>query len=345
MKEPTMKIAFVYQWSVSNARALEREFAHMRELGTDITGLDVGLILGYKLTVSDLDFQYCLRNPQVTTGLERLREASRGFQVIIIYGTLQIPPDFIRKAWGDRFVIYWATDDPVNSTVATLPYLGVSDHVFSQTPRYLDSMPMSDWLQAMGAKSASYMPIGYFEDWKRGHSNQEILAWPKDIDISFVGSPSWRKDMLLEAKKVFGSRLKIFSRDWSPWRHFAYDALKKGVFHIVSKSGDESEVYFRSRLSINSNACSGPSTSRTFHIPICGALQLCDFPDGLADIFELHRHVIPYEFINANSLCEAIESTLAQPAMLEERRVASFWYVNENYRFADCLSRALSKLI
>ena len=340
-----MKIAFVYQWSAANARALERELAHMRELGTDITGLDLGQLLGYKLGVSDLDFQYCLRNPQVTGGLARLREASQSFQVIVIYGTLQIPPDFIRQAWSDRFVIYWATDDPVNSTVATLPYLSVADHVFSQTPRYLDSVPMPQWLLAMGAKSASYMPIGYFEDWKRGRSNQEILDHPKDIDISFVGSPSWRKDMLLDAKKVFGRKLKIFSRDWPFWRHVAYDALQKGVFHIVSRSNDESEVYFRSRLSINSNACSGPSTSRTFHIPICGALQLCDFPDGLSDIFELHRHVLPYDFVNAESLCQAIESALAQPARLEEQRVAGFWHVQQHYRFANLLSRRLSEVI
>ncbi len=339
-----MKIAFAYQWNASNARALERELAHMREGGMDITGFDLSPLLGYKFSVSDLDFQYCLRNAQVMAGLARLREATAGFQMIVIYGSLQIPPDFIRQHWSKCFVIYWATDDPVNSTVATLPYVGVANHVFSQTPRYMDSMPMPQWLLAMGARSASYMPAGYFEDWKRGRSNDDILAHPKDIDISFVGSPSWRKDMLLQAKKAFGRRLKIFSRDWSPWRHFAYDALKKGVVHVVSRAEDESQVYFRSRLSINSNACSGPSTSRTFHIPICGALQLCDFPDGLAQIFKLHQHVIPYEFINADSLCNAIDTALANPALMEEQRVAGFWHVQKNYRFADLLSRRLLEL-
>ncbi len=340
-----MKIAFVYQWSASNARALERELEHMRSLGTDITGLNVGPLLGYKFGVSDLDFQYCLRNPQVTEGLARVRDACQGFQVIVIYGTLQIPPDFIRQAWDDRFVIYWATDDPVNSTVATLPYLGVADHVFSQTPHYLDSIPMPQWLQSMGAKSASYMPAGYFEDWKRGLSDQEILGHTKDIEISFVGSPSWRKEMLLDAKRAFGSRLMIFSRDWSPWRHFAYDAIKKGVFHIVKNAVDESSIYFRSKLSINSNACSGPSTSRTFHIPICGALQLCDFPDGLAEIFDLNEHVVPYDFISSTSLCEAIERTLSSEARLEECRIAGFWHVQKNFRFAQLLSKRLTQVV
>ena len=112
-----MKIAFVYQLGASNASALERKLAYMRSLGTDITGLNVGPLLGYKFGVSDLDFQYCLCTPQVIESLARLREASQGFQVIVIYGTLQIPSDFIRQAWGDRFVIYWATDDSGTSQV------------------------------------------------------------------------------------------------------------------------------------------------------------------------------------------------------------------------------------
>jgi hypothetical protein len=279
------------------------------------------------------------------SGLQRLAEICGRYAAVVIYGTLQIPPDFIRRCLAGKVVIYWATDDPVNSTVATLPYLNVSQHVFSQSPCYLDGMPMASWLRAMGARSARFVPLGYLQDWMRGRSPEAILHSKRDIPISFVGSPSWRKHMLLKAKRHFGRRLRIYSRDWSPVRHFAYDALKGGVIHVVRNAKDESEVYFRSKISINSNACSGPSTSRTFHIPICGALQACDFPTGLAEIFDVPRQVLPYEYIDADSLCSVIDGALSNESLLDQMRVEAFWHVLKNYRFGDLFRRKLEEVL
>lgn len=340
-----MKIGFVYSWQPANARALELELKRLRELGLDISGVDVNSILGYSMSQSEQDFQYCLRNSTVMAGFQRLQEATSQFSAVVIYGSLLIHPDFVRTRWKDKFVIYWSTDDPVSSVIHTLPYIGIADHVFCQTPHYADGTAMEDWLVEMGAKSTSYAPLGYFGAWMRGKSPQEILERKRDIEISFVGSPSWRKWMLLTLKRRYGKRLRIYSRDWSPLRHFAYDLIKGRVAHVVRPAVDESEVYFRSLLSINSNACSGPSTSRTFHIPICGALQLCDFPAGLEKIFELDEQVVPYEFVNVNSLIAAIENVLADPRRLNEMRRSGFWHVHDHYRFGDLLQKRLKEVL
>jgi hypothetical protein len=339
------KIGFLYQWHSANARGLELEFEYMRSQGFPIEGVPLSGILRYKYSVSDLDFRYCAGDPVVMSGLERLGQACKAFSVIVIYGTLQIPPDFIRKALSDKIVVYWATDDPVNSTIATLPYVHVANHVFSQSPRYLEGMSMPEWLLRMGARSARFSPLGYLHDWLRGQDPAQILDAKRDIPISFVGSPSWRKHMLLDAKRHFGSRLRIYSRDWSPWGHFAYDLIKGGVLHVVGNAKDESQVYFRSRISINSNACSGPSTSRTFHIPVCGAAQACDFPIGLADIFDVAQHVLPYEYIDSESLCSVIDNALTNEKALDEMRIEAFWYVLKNYRFGDIFRRSLEEVL
>jgi len=341
----TGKVGFLYQWHSANARGLEQEFQYMRDRGFQIEGVPLTNILQYKYSVSDLDFMYCARDPGVMSGLDRLADICGRYSTVVIYGTLQIPPDFIRTRLADKVTIYWATDDPVNSTVATLPYINVAQHMFSQSPRYLDGMPMADWLRAMGARSARFVPLGYLQDWMRGRSPEETLQSRRDIPVSFVGSPSWRKHMLLKAKRHFGRKLQIYSRDWPASRHFAYDVLKGGVIHIVRNAKDESEIYFRSRISINSNACSGPSTSRTFHIPVCGALQACDFPVGLADIFDVPRQVLPYEYINADSLCSVIDSALSNDRLFEQMRVEGFWHVLKNYRFGDLFRRKLEEVL
>ena len=338
-----MKIGFLYQFH--DVAGMEREFSHMRENGTPIHGIQVSRVLSYNMDVGQLDFQYCMKNPQVRQGLERLKDACADFDVIISYGTLQIHPDFIAREFADKPFIFWCGDDPISSVIHTLPYLGVADHVFCQSPCYLDGEPMVDWLRKMGARKATYVPQGYFESWKRGLSNDGILSHARDIEISFVGSPAWRRDLLLGVKRRYGARLKIYSNSWHSLRSVAYDALKGGVLQVVRPAKDESEIYFRSWLSINSNGGSGPSTARTFHVPICGALELCDFPEGLKYIFDLDRHVLPYEFLSVSSLCSAIDYALSNKAELDERRRAGFWHVNDNYRFAHVLAKTLKKIL
>jgi hypothetical protein len=78
---------------------------------------------------------------------------------------------------------------------------------------------------------------------------------------------------------------------------------------------------------------------------VCGAVQACDFPVGLADLFDLERHVLPYNYLDGDDLCAVVDRALSDPRRLEETRIESFWHVLKNYRFGDVFRKNLEEVL
>jgi len=338
-------LSFLFIFENKHPAFLEDELRECRTKGLNITGLNLSDHLNGIDLVRHLEFLYCAKNEQVMRSYDYIKEVCGRYDVVIIYGTLKLTPRFIKEGLFTSQIIYWATDDPVSTSFATLPFIHVSDYVFTQTPLMAEDASLVTYLQSLTSVPIFYQPFGYLNGWKNNKLDREILDHKRDIPISFVGSPSWRKDLLLDCKKKFGKRLHIYSRDWNFLRHLYYDFIKNGVFHYVPSAKNESEIYMRSDISINSNAYGGPSTSRTFHLPVCGALQVCDFEDGLKECFEINKHVFSYKNLDSADLISKLDDLLS--SSIKERmelRRESYLHVTQNFRFSSLLSERLGKI-
>ncbi|MDB9812008.1 glycosyltransferase [bacterium] len=337
-------IGFLYEHPGS--QFLEDELALVRETGLNVEGVNLKRFLNDIDLVKNLEFLYCAKDKKVMKDYLEITTLCKEFQIVVIYGTLKLTPRYIKDFFEERTVIFWATDDPVSTSFATLPYACVSDIILTQTPLLNEEESFTKYLSEILGKHVYYQPFGYLDGWRNGKSDKDILNSRKEIDVSFVGSPSWRKDMLLDCKRYFGRRMKIYSKDWSFLRHLHYDFIKHGVLHRVPKAVNESEIYFKSLLSINSNAYGGPSTSRTFHLPICGAIQACDFRDGLALSFDVDKHLVAYKNLDSNDLISKLDKVLSSSKSEQtDMRDSAYFHVKNNYRFSQLIEKRLKNLL
>jgi len=341
MKNSIKKIAFAYEFI--HPKAISDELKCMGSYGIDMSGFNLHEYFS-NWSFSQFEFLYAQKNKELYQAVDRLKRDLVDFDTIIIYSTRYLTPRLVFENLRDKNIIFWATDDPVSSTVSTAPYLLVSDLVLTQTPLLDDSRSHPDFLTELSGVPSMYHQLGYMQGWLDGISEERIIQGKRHIDISFVGSPAWRKDLLLSCKKVFGKRLKIYSRDWSFLRHMYYDFIKNGVFHYVPKAINESEIYTNSKLSLNISALGGPSQSRTWHIPICGATQLCDHEIGLKNIFTEENTVVPYQYMDESDLITKIDWLLSNEKAAREIGVNGYFYTKNNLRFSKLLAEKINVL-
>lgn len=339
-----LNIGFLYEHP--DSQFLEDELAIVRENGLNVKGINLKNFLNDIDLVKNLEFLYCAKDNKVMKDYLELTTLCKEFQIIVIYGTLKLTPRYLKEFFEEQTVIYWATDDPVSTSFATLPYVCVSDAILTQTPLLNEKESFVKYLSEISKKPVYYQPFGYLDGWRNGLSDNDVLNFRKEIDVSFVGSPSWRKELLLDCKKYFGQRMKIYSKDWHFLRHLCYDFVKHGVLHRVPKAVNESEIYYKSLLSINSNAYGGPSTSRTFHLPICGAIQACDFRDGLSLSFDVDKHMVTYKNLDSDDLISKLEKVLSSSKSEQaDMRASAYFHVKNNYRFSQLLEKRLKNIL
>jgi len=335
MKNFIKKIAFVYNYS--DPEAIENEIADIKRYDLDIDSFNLSKYFS-KWSFIEFELKYSFNDYEVFQQVQSLRKDLDNFDTIIIYGTLHMFPRLIFEQFNDKNIIYWASDDPIATTAKTLPYAMASDIVLTQTPLLNETQSHAKFLTNLTGKPVLYHQFGYLENWLSGISEEKIIYGDRNIDISFLGAPAWRKDLLLSCKRVFGRRLKIYSNDWNFLRHYFYDLLKHGVSHYVPKARNASDVYVNSKMSINISPLGGPSAIRTWHVPICGAAMLCDHENGLKEIFKEDNLVVPFKFMNDEDLISKIDWLLTNENKAKEIGINGYFYTKNNLRFSKLLA-------
>lgn len=339
MKNSIKKIAFLYEFI--HPKAIAEEIENVRSYDLDIKGFNLHNYFA-KWSFVQFEFLYSFKDKDLYRAVEDLKRDLSEFDTIIIYGTLYLTPRLVFENLRDKNIIFWATDDPVSSTISTAPYLTVADLVLTQSPMLDETRSHPEYITEWSGVPCLYQQLGYLPAWLEGISEERIIHGKRNIDVSFVGSPAWRKDLLLACKKRFGRRFKIYSRDWNFLKHLYYDFIKNGVFHYVPRAQNESEVYVRSKSSIHISCLGGPSSSRIWHVPICGATLLSDQKLGLKQIFTEQDTVVPFEFMSEDDLISKIDWTLSNEKEAREIGINGYFYTKNHLRFSKLLAEKIN---
>jgi glycosyltransferase involved in cell wall biosynthesis len=164
--------------------------------------------------------------------------------------------------------------------------------VFILSPAYDYFFVMDEYsvsvLREQGIKSAHYLAYG-----TRLTPAQVSNTYERIYDVSFVGTP------IPIREKIFGILNDFNLNLWGPtmWEKTALKKFYRGRAY----GADLDNIYQRSKIVINTNApyekTTGPNL-RNFEAMGNGALLICDFKPGLAELLTENKELIFYRDIN-----------------------------------------------
>ncbi len=231
--------------------------------------------------------------------------------------------------WLKRLSIYKVlrtSDGPLAAYDRDIPYLHAYDHVLYHSPAHSRDLSMAEKLEYCGVRRYDFWPLAVWEaSFDRSKSEDELLAYERDIDVIFIGTlvPD-KMPLLAKVKKAFGSRAYFAGRN--PWKYNAYfNARYRFPGWVSSVSFDDYvRLYQRSRIGINvhNRGAYTVGSFRLFDLPANGVMQLSDGGEYLNAFFDLGREIVSYE--DADDLIRKIRYYLAHDDERREIAAAGF---------------------
>jgi spore maturation protein CgeB len=191
--------------------------------------------------------------------------------------------------------ICWWLNDPIQ-TQRSLAIAGFYDFYFTNARGNL-----KDYRQA-GLKNVFYLPVGCYPA-----VHKKLLDTKKKYEVGFAGD--WdplREQILSELAQKFNIAI------WGPWKEkLAKNSILQGC---IRKNGfftpeEMTRMFNESHIVLNIHKWFGKFTfglnPRVFEAPGCGAFQLCDWKEELAEHYHPEKDLVVY-----NSLEELKEKML-----------------------------------
>jgi spore maturation protein CgeB len=356
-----MKI--LYSWGHGNKREkslIEAEIKRWLNAGYDITPINDRDELGIDnpWAPDELDRLYRNKDNRLLKLYNKVRMLAKAHDVFIVnYGNVY-HPEFVKslKDTGIYSVIY-SGDDPESSDFCSKPYVYAFDHAFAFGINFNENTKITEKFLEWGVKRADWWPYGAREDmYNSSLTEDDIYNKRRDIDLIFVGTPWLKLERIAKLKRAF-PQMKIYGqRYWKTMMGNGINALRRGKFpneafkamvaglwRIKELPANELvPLYQRCEIGINMHLSFGPSNVRTYQLPANGAMQICDCPEGLGEVFEVGKEVITY-----HSIEEAIELIRYYLDHEEERRkiaAAGFKRVMKDYKAITTFSNAIEKM-
>jgi spore maturation protein CgeB len=198
-------------------------------------------------------------------------------------------------------------------------------------------------LQALGAKHFHHLPTGCNPRIHQRLPDRSALSPGFSADISFVGSPYPNRIALFQDLPQFD--LALWGPGWS--QISALKPLSRGDDGWIS-STDECKILNSTKIALNVHSSLFPGdlieqndflNPRVFTIAACGAFQLVDESQPLAEVFEIGSELAVYR--DLASLKEQLRCYLGHPAERDkmsqkayERALAEHTY---GHRIAEML--------
>jgi len=242
-----------------------------------------------------LDKCWKLGDKELLKMYEALAKKSEDFDVFLNWNGINIHPEFIKSL--PTFNIYACFDDPESSEILSKPVAAAYD--LSMIGNVAEIETYKSW----GVKNVEFWPLGFMStDYDPSLTEEKILSGERDQDITLLCERKYVPDRI--------KRLDQFAAAFPSGNYFG--AGWPGGF-----LNDEKRIplYLRTKIGPNFHNSSGPINFRTYTLPACGVMQVCDNKSHLGKIFELDKEVIGFD-----SVSEAIEKTKYYLANDEERR-------------------------
>ena len=198
---------------------------------------------------------------------------------------------------------FWTGDDPEGSAVTSKPFVRHYDHAFCGGVFFDATTRVATRFLEWGARRATFIPLaaapGKYES--PGAAGEDRYYRDRDIDVIFVGAPYIQKaGRLLRLKGRFGDRMFMGGHRWNGsglgLRGLAIRAAAMAYGVRMAAISDDvlRGLYRRSKVGFNCHLSYGPSNLRLYELPMNGVLQVCDCPDGVAELYAPEHEVVTY---------------------------------------------------
>lgn len=244
----------------------------------------------YKLGMKSLEKSY---NNRYYERLIALADEHRDAVLLFLGGWLETPKLLERLAGHRRVLIMWDSVRRGGSAEwqATLPFYD---------ERYAFEYDDIAYTREKFGIAMKYLPLGYDD---RYFYPQAVA---RDIDVTFIGSPSQERLQLMEAVArhvaSLGKRLYVAGRwyDTRFWKKRAfrrrYPYLFQAVDNRILTQEQTAAVYRRSKIVLNSNTPGHKSISpRTLEIMATGTMQLMNEGQEPHGLIDLERDLVTYQ--------------------------------------------------
>jgi len=333
-----MKILYSWGHRREWAASIETCVAEWRKAGYKVTSLDNYAHAGITASPKpdELDAMYRQRHLGLMRLYRLVERFANEYDVLISHDSIY-HPEFLASLKGRIYRVLYSSDDPDSSEFCSKPYVSSFDHCFASSVRFDSATTVTQKFLEWGATRADWWPYGARPDsYDPSLTEDQIRREVRRRPLIFVGAASTRVDRILQVRKHFGRRFKVYG-NWG--RLFP---LKHGMWVRPVRVDRVARLYRNIKIGFNLHLTFGPCNMRLYELPANGVMQVCDCADGLGEVFEIGKEVVAYGSIE--EAIEKIEYYLAHEEERIEIAVNGFRRVMRDYTRVKTFAGAVEKI-
>ena len=260
------------------------EIAHAQQTGFKVEGFCLTLDPpGPCLRFKDLDKLWRRGDRTLLNMYERLEERLADFDVLINAPGINLHPKFVERL--SAFTVFQCFDDPESSRHLSKPVAASYD--LSLVGNIAEVEAYRSW----GVQHAEWTPLGLMSQMHDPTlTEDQILNGERDIDLFML------IDRLSKPRRARMDQMQAAFPD----AHFYGKGWPRGFLPWEQQV----DYLCRTKIGPNFHNSTGPINLRTFYLPACGVMQICDNKSHLGRIFELGREAIGFDTVEeCTDLC------------------------------------------
>lgn len=289
-------------------------------------------------TAESVDQMYRERYPPYMRFVRDFVDKFKDADLVVLATYNPIHPEILYNELSKPIKVLGFIDEPRSTYIRGIPYLWAFDAAFYITPSFNENALFEDALKHWGCEQSYWLP----QVPPIAKESEPGSLWPltgprlqavrqgdrffreRDIDLIYVGQHYGPKvNRLIQLKKSFGSRFKIYGR-WPLAGYSGAARLLKGKPPLWSRvrsisDPEKTDLYYRTKIGFNMHLSNIPRETgnmRMYEVPAHGMMLLCDKAGLNAHerIFEPDKEAIFYDSIE-----DAIEKIMYYLKHDEER--------------------------
>jgi spore maturation protein CgeB len=285
-----------YQYPVDVASTIEIWLNRLRSAGFEVESFPLTINPpGPPYWWKQLDRCWKIGDKGLLNMYENLAKKAEDFDVFLNWNGINIHPEFIQSL--PTFNIYSCFDDPEASEFLSKPVAAAYDLCM------IGNIAEVETYKKWGVKNVKFWPLGFLStDFDDSLTEEKILYGNRTNDITLLCERKFIPDRI--------KRLDQFANAFPKGNYFG-----AGWPNGFLEENQRIPLYLNTKIGPNFHNSTGPINFRTYTLPACGVMQICDNKSHLGQIFELDKEVVGFDTVT-----EAIEKTRYYLAHDEERR-------------------------
>ncbi len=285
-----------YNYPVDVAQTVNKWLSRLRLAGFEVESYPLTINPpGPPLWWRQLDRCWKLGDKDLLKSYENLAKKAEDFDVFLNWNGINLHPEFVQSL--PTFNIYSCFDDPEASEFLSKPVAAAYDLCM------VGNIAEVETYKKWGVKNVKFWPLGFLStDFDPTLTEEQILNGERTNDLALLCERKFIPDRI--------RRLDQFANAFPAGKYFG-----AGWPDGFLAEEERIPLYLNTKIGPNFHNSTGPINFRTYTLPACGVMQICDNKSHLGQIFELDKEVIGFENVE-----EAIEKTKYYLAHDEERR-------------------------